>query len=89
MQHKERMYHRSTCAIWRAVLIGALLSSSGSALSQDPPPGGPPPALVIKVFFDDRGCPQSVDLDEPEIETRSGRKVEWHWVPGHGGGRQL
>ena len=65
-----------------ALLLSACSSHPGWNAGEAPDTKG---AIVeIKTFFDDKGCPSSVNKEAPEFKASSGDRVEWRAYRGDG-----
>ena len=77
-------------AVCRAFAVGLATSLTLSACGQHPrwneskAPDTKTAAVEIKTFFDEKGCPSSVNKNAPEFKASRGDKIEWRAYRGGG-----
>ena len=87
MKNLVRLSKRNLCG---ALTIGVATSVSLSACGQHPQwneseaPDTKAAAVEIKTFFDEKGCPSSVNREAPEFKASRGDKIEWRAYRGNG-----
>lgn len=74
----------------RALAVGLATSLALSACGEHPrwneskAPDTKAAAVEIKTFFDEKGCPSSVNKEAPEFEASRGDTIEWRAYRGAG-----
>lgn len=78
---------RGAAGLAAALFLSACSAHPSWNTSETPDTKGA--TVEIKTFFDDKGCPSSVNRDAPEFKASSGDRIEWRAYSGQEGSAEF